>query len=113
MFTIQRGNPVSKEIRITYSDGTAFDLTDYTIFFTAKGSTDNSDNDNKAVIKKDITSHTTPVSGISLLTLTAAQTLIAEGEYKCDFKIYNSAGVNVNTARDILKVERNVTERTA
>jgi hypothetical protein len=113
MIKIKKGNPVNKSIYFKYSDGTAYDLTSKTIFFTAKNKRDVTDNDDLAVIKKDITSHTHADAGESSLVLTTAQTDIALGEYKCDFKIFDSNGVNVNTCTEILKIESKVTIRTA
>jgi hypothetical protein len=112
MFTIQRGNPVSKTITITYSDGTPYDLTGKTIFFTVKNKSDNNSDDSDALIEKDITTHSHADAGESLLELTAAQTDIPLGDYECDFKIY-SGSVNINTSKDIFEVVEIVTKRTS
>jgi hypothetical protein len=78
-------------------------LTDKIIFFTAKNEADNSDNDDDAVIKKDIISHKNASAGISILELTEEDTDIPLGSYKCDIRIY-AEGIQINSSIFFLDV---------
>jgi hypothetical protein len=91
--TIDRGQTYSGTITIT-QDGAAKDITGYTIFFTVKKNTNDLDDtdDDKALISKNITSHTNAAGGISLLSLTTSDTSINPGTYFYDIKLKNSEG---------------------
>lgn len=113
---IQKGNPYSKTITVTDKTVTpaiAYDLTGKTVFFTLKRLDDNADNDDVALIKKNITSHTNPVGGITTLTLLVADTNQVPGRYKCDVRIYNAGGVQLNSSRFYANIEDIVTKRTS
>ena len=110
---VQRGNEWSRTINVTQTiDGvtSAYDLTNKTLLFTLKKSTDMSLNDDHALIKKTITVHTNATSGISILTLTETDTAIYLGTYKCDIRIKE---IDANTTKFYLKIVDIVTTRKA
>ena len=87
---IQRGNAYSAVLTFTDKSQTPnvpYDLTGKTIRFTVKKNSDLRDDDDEALITKDWSTHTTPLSGITSLDLTNVQTAIPIGDYKYDFKI--------------------------
>ena len=114
MFTIQAGNPVSKPVTITYKrSGLPYDLTDKIILFTVKKLSDKTRNDDLAVIKGSILTHTDPELGKTLLEINEQDTNIPAGLYKGDFRIYrDTPHVKLNTRVFDVLVENVVTERT-
>jgi hypothetical protein len=110
-FKVQKGNIYSRQIRVTKTiEGvkTAYDLTGKTLFFTLKTLSDKSINDDSALIKKDITSHTDPEAGLSLLLLSATDTDLDYGKYRCDIKIKE---LDVNTETFLFEIVDIVTIR--
>jgi hypothetical protein len=90
VINIQKGNAYSAELLFSDKRETVrvpYDLTGKTISFTVKNPSDNSNNDNKALIKKDWNSHTDASKGISRLDLKRQETNIPTGNYLYDFKI--------------------------
>lgn len=67
--TTRQNNTFSMTITVTDSAGAAVDLTGATVIVTVY-------NGNTTVLTKTITSHTTPLSGITTCTFTAAQTAL-------------------------------------
>ena len=110
---IQRGNPLSTVITVTDEDGNAYDLTGKTVFFTVKNQDDNEDDDTDALIEAEITSHSDPTGGITVLELDDTDTDIALGDYKWDLRIYESGVTQVNSVSGICSVVDIVTKRTA
>ena len=110
--TIQKGNPYTATLNIT-SSGVPYDLTGRTIFFTLKYVDDLYDDDTHALITKDIlpVDHPNPTAGISVLSLSRDDTDIPSGEYKADFKIYESGVVESNTDTFTVLITNTVTRR--
>jgi hypothetical protein len=115
LMTIQKNNPYSAPITITKSDGSAYDLTGKTVFFTLKRINDYGNDDTDALITLDIlpASHTDAINGITTLSLSAAQTNIRTGEYKCDIRIYQAGVVQANSETFTANVVDIVTKRNA
>lgn len=63
-------------------NGSAINITDWTIYFTAKVKA--TDSDDNAVIKVDLTTHTDPTNGITVLHVSKEDTLVAGGKYLYD-----------------------------
>jgi hypothetical protein len=87
---VQKGNAYSRQIVVTKEINgveSAYDLTDKTLLFTLKSLSDKSLNDDNALIKKTIVDHTHADAGISLLLLSATDTNIPVGRYRCDIRI--------------------------
>lgn len=110
---IQKGNICSVTLTFKDEDGDAYDLTDKTVFFTMKDLDDFETDDDDAIITKDISSHTDPTGGITILTLTATQTDVTVGKYKCDLRVYEADSVQVNTSTFFANVVEIVTKRTS
>jgi hypothetical protein len=87
-----RGDNLSRLITIEYSDGTPFNLTGYTAFFTIKNLDDESLDDSSAIFAKSWTSHSDAVNGETLLTATASEMAIEPNIYKYDIQIKSPAG---------------------
>jgi hypothetical protein len=85
---IIKGTTFAFDIELTDENNLPVDLTGATIYFTAKENI--SDDDDDAVIKKDITDITNPTTGKATITLTAADTNITVGQYVYDIVIKNS-----------------------
>jgi len=109
---IRRGNPYNAKLTFSNEDGDAYNLTDKTVFFTVKKSTDNTTDDDLAVIEKDITTHTSASGGITALALTAAQTNIVVGDYKWDVRVYSASPlIQMNTESGICNIVEITTKR--
>jgi hypothetical protein len=107
-----RGTADSIIVVFTNDDGTFFNLTDYTLFFTVKNNNDTTpDNDDLAVIKKDVTVHTDPTNGKSTITLTNEDTNILPGDYVWDIKLVSVGGDVTATMAGIFTISDSVTKR--
>lgn len=110
--THYRGDTLSRLITITNSDGTAFNLTGYTAYFTIKNTSDNSNNDTSAIFAKSWTSHSNPTSGQTLLTATPAEMSITEETYKYDVQIKSTAGDITTVIAGNFIILEDITKRT-
>lgn len=112
MIQINRGDAASIPVEITYdSDGTAYNLTGKTVFFTVKRWEDKRSDDNEAVISKNITSHSAPASGQTTIELLASDTDISPGTYKYDIQVEGADGKPISTITDKFIVYDDVTKR--
>lgn len=111
--TIQKGCPYSALLTVTDIDGVAYNLTGKTVLFTVKKLKDFKTTDADALITESIAAHTTPLSGITTLSLDATQTDIPAGRYKGDCRVMNGAVIVGNTATFQVDVENIVTLRTS
>ena len=98
-------------LNVTDSDGTAIDITGATIFFTVK--INKTDTEAEAIISKDITSHTTPATGISALTLTDTDTTVPVRDYYFDFKMKDADGLLNIFGVGTFSILQGVTTRTS
>lgn len=108
---IVRATDNSFTTTFTDSNGAAIDLTGATVFFTVKS--DLADTDDEALISKDVTSHTDPTNGITVITLTDTDTDIAACNYFYDIKLKDSGGNISQVAAEDFKVLDRVTRRTS
>ena len=77
---IFKGSTKAYELKFTNRNtGAVEDLTDWTIYFTAKQAMD--DSDDAAKINKKITSHSDPTNGKTLIELTTSDTDLDPGTY--------------------------------
>jgi len=81
---IIRGGDYTIPIQVNDADGDAINITGQTLFFTVKHTA--IDDDDDALISKDITTHAAPTSGQSTLILSGTDTDINPGRYVYDFK---------------------------
>ena len=92
--TTNRGDTLTITITCKTAAGVAVDITGWTFFFTLKNLID--DLDASAVYKSTWTTHTTPASGITAVTMTAAETDALAGDYLYDIQYKDTSG-NVKT----------------
>lgn len=88
---VKKGVPLTWTLEFEDENGIPYDLTGKTIMFTVKYQDDVLDNDTTAIIQKNITSHSDPTNGTTVITLTAVDTAIAIGDYKYDIRIYQAS----------------------
>jgi hypothetical protein len=109
MIQIIKGTDCS--IKITFTkNSVAFNLTGYTVLFTVKKLDLVNGADTTAVIKKNITTHSDPTHGITLITLTNTETDIDVGKYYWDARLLLN-GVLSSTIFDDLEIVQNITIR--
>lgn len=108
--TIIKGDTTPISVTLKDSAGVAIDITGATVFFTVKENKEKSDN--YAVIKKDVTSHTDPTAGITVINLTAAETSVKAGSYFWDIQIKYDDGTIQSTTSGICDIVQDVTTRT-
>lgn len=114
MFKFKRGDQFSTTITIKDSSGNGIDITWATVFFIIRSESEPNDTDDSwAILTKDITSHTTPASGITTLTLTSTDTNKTPWEYHWEIqvKFSNWDIISANTAK--LLIEQDLNKRTS
>ncbi len=112
--TVIRGDTDDSTITFKDADGNAIDITGATVFFTVK-LTENlyDDNDNNAVIKKDITTHADPTNGQTTLGLSATDTALnSKAEYYFDIQLKNTGGEILSGQKGDFVVAEDVSKRT-
>lgn len=113
MATISIVRRDDKTINITCRNadtGNPIDITGYSIFFTVKSNTGQSDDD--ALISKKVTSHTDPTNGQTSINLTHDDTNIEEGSYLYDFQLVSPGNIVSSVEHDVFNVLNDVTIRT-
>ena len=113
MTTIEVYYNNDKTINLQFNDstGSAIDITGWTVRFTVKDKSDLDNNDTKAVIKKDVTSHSDPTNGQTSVTLTDTDTSIEPQLYKYDIKFETATGSETTFIEGDFKVLSGVTNR--
>lgn len=89
------------------------DLTGATVFFTAKSTISNSADDSDAVIEKEVTSHTDPTGGVTVIPLTSTDTNVTPGEYYYDIQIKAADGTITSIPVRKMEIFGDVTRRTS
>lgn len=109
---IIRGDDVSITIKFTDSDGNPIDLTGATVYFTAKNNLSDADND--AVLSADITSHSNPTNGETVLTFADTDTDgLTVKSYYYDLQLKTAAGKISSVKAGKLNILEDVTRRIA
>lgn len=91
-----------------------YDLTGATVYFTAKPTIANGDDeDATAVISTQVTEHTDPTNGITVIPLSATLTNVAPGTYFYDIQIKMASGTIISIPVRVLKVFGDITRRTS
>lgn len=90
-------------------DGNYTNITDWAIYFTVKSKMTDLDTD--AVIKKDITSHTDPEAGKTLISISPSDTDIDVGDYWYDIKYVDDEGNSDIIIKGKLTIKRTITTR--
>ena len=113
LIKIIRGDDSSINTTFKNSDGTAFNITGYTVLFTVKKECDIDvvdTTDTKALIKKTVTSHSSPTTGQTIIPLTSADTNQLPGIYYWDLQLVKS-GIVSSTQRGEFEVTTDITRR--
>lgn len=105
---IIRGDTVSIDFTIE-----GVDLTDATVFFTAKPALTNDADDSSAVIAVEVTDHIDPTGGVTAIPLSADDTDVTPGEYYYDIQVKKADGTIVSIPARKLEVFADVTRRTS
>ena len=88
------------------------DLTGATVFFTAKPALTDDAGDTTAVIDVEVTDHTVPTSGQTVIPLSNTDTDVTPGEYYYDIQIKDASGNITSIKPRKLEVVADVTRRT-
>ncbi len=87
---IELASKSTKVIELQFTkNGGVIDITDWTIYFTAKENI--KDSDDNAKIKKDITTHSDPENGKTLIELSTSDTNLV-GNYYYDIRFKDTDG---------------------
>lgn len=96
-------------LNFTDENDVPIDISDWTIYFTAKEKM--ADTDNDAVIKKDIVTHSDPTKGISQITLNSTDTN-RTGNYYYDIQIKKADDTVITILKGKITFENDITRRT-
>ena len=107
--TMYRGDTKPITISVTDSEGTAFDLTDYTMRLTVK--TNVRDLDADAKIGPLTATVASPANGVGIVQITEVHSNIPEGTYIFDVQITNTdESTNYTIIKDHFKINEGVTD---
>lgn len=107
---IIRGDDVSLNLHFKDSSGADIDITGYKVYFTVKRKLN--DSDTLALIKVDVTSHSAPITGNTVVSLVNATTDdLPEGTYYYDLQLKDTEGLISSTKRGVFDVVEDVTKR--
>lgn len=110
--TIIKRDSYSFPLTFKDADCNAIDITGYIIFFTVKTLATLDSDDTSALIQKTITSHTSPTTGQSLLTLTSTDTNQTAGTYYYDLQVKTPSGNIISCEKGEFIIAQDVTKRT-
>jgi hypothetical protein len=108
---IIRGDTSSINFSLT-DDGSPVDLTGATVFFTAKPALTNDITDTSAVMSVEVTSHSNPTAGETVIPLSSTDTDVTPGEYFYDIQVKRGDATIVSIPARKLEVFADVTRRT-
>jgi hypothetical protein len=109
---IVRGDDEAIELEFTNeADNSAVDLTDTTVMFTVRTNTDETDDEN-AIIKKDVVTHSDPTNGKTTISLLHTETDVQAGNYKYDVQYKDAAGKIKTLLIGNISILQDVTKRT-
>jgi len=109
--SVYRGDDKTFNFTFKNSNGAAINITDWTIFFTVKEHETDADDDAK--IKKDVTSHTSPTGGLSTLSITDSDTNLTPKKYYYDFQYKKADGTIKTIVKGEFRVLTDITRRTS
>ena len=89
--SIYEGEDKTWVVTIKDSNNNPINITGYTFLFVVKAKID--DPDSNAIIKKIITSHTSPTTGKTQITLTSSDTANIHGKYLYDYQWLDGANM--------------------
>jgi hypothetical protein len=109
-----RGDTRVLNIQINNADGTPFDLTGSTVFFTLNASLNPTDDgtDTTAALKTSTSSFSTPTNGLAQITLTNTLTQpLSAGTYYYDVQLKDNSGNIYSLGQNTFKVVSDITTR--
>jgi len=106
---IKRGDSKSWTLYFKNEDGSAINISGFTIYFTTKSKLEDSDDD--AIIKKDITEHQDAANGITKLMLTPDDTAQTPGNYIFDLQIKSNLAEITTILEGTLTILQDITQR--
>ena len=109
VLSLYRGDDHAYVLTFTNGSSVAIDITGYTVFFTVK--TNKSDTDANAIISKTVTTHTTPTSGITTISLDNSDTDITVGDYYYDIQLKDTSSKITTVMSDKFIVLQDITLR--
>ena len=107
--TAVRGDSFIKTLTFTDSSGNAIDITGWKVYFTIKE--DESDSDDDALIKKDITSHSDPTNGKTNIEVEATDTNSLLGVYYYDIQVKKGSGEIFTVMKGKITFKADITRR--
>ena len=108
---IYRGDSREYTLNFTDKNGKLIDITAWKVFFTLKQYY--SDNDDKAVIKKDIETHYDPTNGQTKIILLPSDTEdLIRGTYYYDIQVKRAEQNIITVLSGTIEVRPDVTRRT-
>lgn len=106
--SIKRNNDSALSLTVK-KDGTAENITGWTIKFSVKENRNDIDAD--AIIFKTVTSHTNPTSGLSAIPIDADDTKDKEiGDYYYDILFIDDLGKRQSTATGTFRIVQEITD---
>ena len=108
---LYRGDTKTITVTLKDNEGDPVDITGDTIYFTIKTSIDDVVDDSTALVKKDITTHSDPTNGVSVIQLSPTDTNIKPGNYFFDIQIKRVSGQVITLINDKIRVLGDVTRR--
>lgn len=105
-----KGDTYPVKVQISSEDGTAFDLTNCTCFFTVKKRYE--DTDAQAIISVNTTTHVTALEGITEFDMTSANVTLV-GSFLYDVKVKDTNNIIYSVITDKIIFENHVTIRTS
>jgi len=104
---IFRGDSENIVVEVKNSAGVGIDITGYTFWFTVK--TLESDADASAIIQKEVTVHTTPLSGITTIEIPYTDTEIDAGDYQYDIQMKSTTDDITTLLRGTFRIKQDIT----
>lgn len=109
-FNAVRGDDFIKTFEFKHSDETPVDITGWTLYFTVKQN--ETDDDDSAKIKKDVTVHIDPVNGKTKVQASASETNELDGKYYYDIQIKKPDASISTILKGLITFAKDITRRT-
>ena len=107
----KRGDTVGFELEFKDQTGAPIDITGWKFFLTMKSSLD--DADGSAVIAVDVTAHSDPTNGKTLIKAPDGAADSLDGDYYYDIQYKDTSGVIETVMSGIASFDKDVTQRSA
>jgi hypothetical protein len=108
---IKRGDTKVYSLKFEDKCDIPIDITGWTVYFTVKSSVKDEDDD--AIIKKDVTIHTDPTAGRTAISLSPSDTSVAPGNYIYDIQVKTASGDIHTILENGITISQDVTRRSS